>query len=363
MRVWREFPSGPEGIFLKRGSDPDLRVDAVAPFVHVDDGPDRDPTRLYFAKSFLYPLFAAPFIRLFGTNGFLLLHVLVLVTSFACAYAFLAARSHPVAALVFALTFVLRLDGAGLPGVADAGSLQPGPRDARLLLLALQGSGDRCPAGRRAAQRLAGRDADRCRRRRVAGSGDLLEADARAADVAAAGAVRRAPPVAPRPARAASCSRRWCSVSSAATSPSPASSTTRAAIARPSTAAAIPAASRSRPTTARSTRPASGAPPTAILFEVLVNRDAVVDVFRHNLLYFFVGRHTGFAIYFLPGMAALRAVPAAARSADGVGLADAGRGTRVGGVPRCSTCRTPTRAAAVRSATVISSASTRCSCS
>ena len=24
VRVWREFPSGPEGIFLKRGSDPDL---------------------------------------------------------------------------------------------------------------------------------------------------------------------------------------------------------------------------------------------------------------------------------------------------------------------------------------------------
>ncbi len=42
-----------------------------------------------------------------------------------------------------------------------------------------------------------------------------------------------------------------------------------------------------------------------IPLEVLVNRDVVVDVFRHNLLYFFVGRHTGFAIYFLPGMAAL----------------------------------------------------------
>ena len=106
VRVWREFPSGPEGIFLKRGSDPDLSVDGVAPFLHLQVAPDPDRSRLYFAKSFLYPLFAAPFIRLFGTNGFLVLHVLVLTVSFACAYAFLAARSHPVAALVFALAFV-----------------------------------------------------------------------------------------------------------------------------------------------------------------------------------------------------------------------------------------------------------------
>lgn len=106
VRVWREFPSGPEGIFLKRGSDPDLRFDGAAPFVHVEVRPDADPTRLYFAKSFLYPLFAAPFIRLAGTNGFLLLHVLVLLACFVCAYAFLAARSQPIAALVFALAFV-----------------------------------------------------------------------------------------------------------------------------------------------------------------------------------------------------------------------------------------------------------------
>ncbi len=107
VRVWREFPSGPEGIFLKRGSDPDVHVDASAPFVHVDVKPDADPARLYFAKSFLYPLAAAPLVRLFGTNGFLLLHALVVIVSFLCAYAFVAARSHPVAALIFASAFVL----------------------------------------------------------------------------------------------------------------------------------------------------------------------------------------------------------------------------------------------------------------
>jgi hypothetical protein len=83
-RVWKEFPSGPEGIFLKRGSD----------------------GRIFYAKAYIYPLAAAPFIWLFGTNGFLVLHALLMTGCFACAYAFLAARSHPVAALIFAFAFL-----------------------------------------------------------------------------------------------------------------------------------------------------------------------------------------------------------------------------------------------------------------
>ncbi|HWI20472.1 MAG TPA: hypothetical protein VNT81_22105 [Vicinamibacterales bacterium] len=83
-RVWKEFPSGPEGIFLKRGAGGNI----------------------YYAKSYIYPLIAAPFIWLFGTNGFLVLHALLMMACFACAYAFLAARSHPVAALIFAFAFL-----------------------------------------------------------------------------------------------------------------------------------------------------------------------------------------------------------------------------------------------------------------
>jgi hypothetical protein len=83
-RVWKEFPSGPEGIFLKRGSD----------------------GRIFYAKAYIYPLVAAPFIWLFGTNGFLVLHALLMTLCFACAFAFLAARSHPVAALIFAFAFL-----------------------------------------------------------------------------------------------------------------------------------------------------------------------------------------------------------------------------------------------------------------
>jgi len=84
VRVWKEFPSGPQGIFLKRGSG----------------------GRIYYAKAYIYPLVAAPFIWLFGTNGFLVLHALLITICFACAYAYLSARSHPVAALIFAIAFL-----------------------------------------------------------------------------------------------------------------------------------------------------------------------------------------------------------------------------------------------------------------
>ena len=84
VRVWEEYPGGPEGVFLKRGKD----------------------SRLFYAKSFIYPLLASPFIWMFGTNGFMVVHALLMTLSFACAYAFLVARSHPVAAFVFAFAFV-----------------------------------------------------------------------------------------------------------------------------------------------------------------------------------------------------------------------------------------------------------------
>ncbi|MGE3190526.1 MAG: hypothetical protein AB7N90_12650, partial [Vicinamibacterales bacterium] len=107
IRVWREYPSGPEGIFLKRGKDPDLELGGGFPWVHVVVHDDPDQARLYYGKSFIFPLFAAPFIVLFGTNGFLVLHALLMTAAFACAYAFLVARSSPVAALVFAGAYLL----------------------------------------------------------------------------------------------------------------------------------------------------------------------------------------------------------------------------------------------------------------
>jgi hypothetical protein len=107
VRVWREFPSGPEGIFLKRGKDLAVSLTTAFPFVQVESRDDPDPGRLYYGKSFAFPLAAAPFVALFGTNGFLVLHALLMTACFACAYAFLAARSAPVPALLFATAFLL----------------------------------------------------------------------------------------------------------------------------------------------------------------------------------------------------------------------------------------------------------------
>ena len=46
-RVSKEYPSGPEGLFLKRGAD----------------------GRLFYAKAYIYPLVAAPFIKVFDASS------------------------------------------------------------------------------------------------------------------------------------------------------------------------------------------------------------------------------------------------------------------------------------------------------
>lgn len=106
VRVWKEFPSGPQGIFLKRGRSVRVEPQRRPPFLRWVKGPDPRTDRLYYGKSFVYPLFAAPFIVLLGTNGFLVLHALMLTASFAAVYAFVRARSSAAAALAYAAVFL-----------------------------------------------------------------------------------------------------------------------------------------------------------------------------------------------------------------------------------------------------------------
>ena len=90
VRVWREFPSGPSGVFLKSGATSRAGLCGVR-----RSSDPISPTRteaFYYGKSFIYPLFAAPFVRLFGTNGFLVLHALLLALVLLCGYLFLHAR-------------------------------------------------------------------------------------------------------------------------------------------------------------------------------------------------------------------------------------------------------------------------------
>lgn len=107
VRGFREFPSGPSGIFLKRGTDvTGFRLTARPPFVQFPGVPDPDTSRLYFGKSYLYPLVAAPFVRAFGTNGFLLLNALLLAGAFFVVYLFASARSGSTVGLLWAGAFV-----------------------------------------------------------------------------------------------------------------------------------------------------------------------------------------------------------------------------------------------------------------
>ncbi len=92
-RARQEFPQGPSGVFLKRGT-----TDG-----QLESGNDR----LFFGKSFVYPLFAAPFVAVFGTNGFHVFNAVLLALGMWCAYWFLSARSTPAVSAVLAAGFLI----------------------------------------------------------------------------------------------------------------------------------------------------------------------------------------------------------------------------------------------------------------
>jgi hypothetical protein len=104
-RVYVEFSTGPEGIFLKKGRTRWVEGSGSFPWIRLASAPDPRADRLYFAKSFAYPLAAAPFVWLFGTGGFLVLHAILLALSLLAAYWFLRARSEATPALAYAAIF------------------------------------------------------------------------------------------------------------------------------------------------------------------------------------------------------------------------------------------------------------------
>jgi hypothetical protein len=107
IRVWEEFPGGPEGIWLKQGKVARIQTTRRFPFVRWVKRVDPVQTRLYYAKSYIYPLAAAPFVFVFGTNGLLVFHALLLSLNLFVAYTFIAGRggSRP-AALAYATVFL-----------------------------------------------------------------------------------------------------------------------------------------------------------------------------------------------------------------------------------------------------------------
>jgi hypothetical protein len=105
-RFRRIYGVGPEGIFLKRANHLSLACDRDPPFVHLVQTPQLEEPRLYFAKPLVYPLAAAPFVRLLGLNGVLVFHFLLLLIVAASGLAFVSAQSATAASMIWTTAFL-----------------------------------------------------------------------------------------------------------------------------------------------------------------------------------------------------------------------------------------------------------------
>jgi len=84
VRYYQDFDAGPQGIFLKKASN----------------------GRIFFAKSWAYSLFAAPFVRLFGYNGFFVFHSFLLLIVMLMGVAYLSRANPPLTSISYLLSFL-----------------------------------------------------------------------------------------------------------------------------------------------------------------------------------------------------------------------------------------------------------------
>jgi hypothetical protein len=98
VRARREFPDGPQGIFLKRSSGA-LAADRSGGFPWVRRSEDRG---IFFAKAFSYPLVAAPLVGLLGTRGLLVTNALFVGLALVACYAEARRRAGPGTSLALA---------------------------------------------------------------------------------------------------------------------------------------------------------------------------------------------------------------------------------------------------------------------
>ena len=87
-RFYGLYEDGPEGLFLKR------------------EAGSQAPGQLFFAKAWLHAAVAAPFVRLLGLNGLLVLNVWLMAGAAVVGYLFIAARSPGGVACAFSLAFL-----------------------------------------------------------------------------------------------------------------------------------------------------------------------------------------------------------------------------------------------------------------
>ena len=111
-RFQRIYGRGPDGIFLKRGKHLSLAWDRHPPFVHPFQTPQLETPPLYFAKPVVYSIAAAPFVRVFGLNGLLVFHFVLLLIVGVTGFSFVRTRSGPAASAFWTTAF---LSGSVLP--------------------------------------------------------------------------------------------------------------------------------------------------------------------------------------------------------------------------------------------------------
>ncbi len=84
IRYYRAFNAGPLGIFLKKGKD----------------------NKIFYAKSFAYSIFAAPFVKIFGCNGFLVFHSFLLFLLLLMGAQYFSLSNRPLFSLTAIGTFL-----------------------------------------------------------------------------------------------------------------------------------------------------------------------------------------------------------------------------------------------------------------
>lgn len=83
IRYYKDFGITPQGLFLKRGKN----------------------QQIFYAKSFAYPVFAAPFYKILGLNGLLVFHSLLLLLLLFMGFQYLTLINRPLLSLLALLTF------------------------------------------------------------------------------------------------------------------------------------------------------------------------------------------------------------------------------------------------------------------
>lgn len=84
IRYYEDFMAGPQGIFLKKAPN----------------------GKLFYAKSWAYSLFAAPFVRVLGYNGFLVFHSFLLLLILLMGHVYLSLSNPPISSIVYLLSFL-----------------------------------------------------------------------------------------------------------------------------------------------------------------------------------------------------------------------------------------------------------------